>query len=191
MSSSRSRNGTMAAKSFAGRARVQASYEAAPSAFARATYSAGTLIALAKSRCTTRTRHASSSENLSARSASASTSRPSAGSTNFSWASRRRVAPWRPRAAAPSLGIDVDWSQESTEAAELRLLISLRRRLSSTSLSSAVGRLLPAGGRRLPTRAVMVLRVLVLPVFVLWDFGLRDLGLRVFAMDHLGINVCL
>src|SRR5262245_3086599 len=174
----------MAAKSLAGRARVQASYDAVPSAAARATYSAGTLIAFVKLRCTTRTRAASSSDRLAALDASASMRRPSAGSTNFSCASRCKVAPWRPRAVAPSFGMYVAWSQYKTELAALRSLISSNRRLSSASVSSADKRLAPAAGRVLPARAVMGLRGLVLSAVLLWDFALRVL-LEVLAMNYL------
>src|SRR5262245_49407564 len=156
---------------------------------ARATYSAGTLIAFVKLRCTTRRRAESSSDRLAALGASASIRRPSAGSTNFSCASRCKVAPWRPRATAPSFGMYVAWSQDKTELAAPRSLISSSRRLSSASVSSADKRPAPAAerdlpARVLPARAVMDLRGVVLAALLLWDFALRAL-LRVFAMDYL------
>ena len=97
----------MVAKSFAGLARVQASYEVEPNALARATYSAGTLIAFSKSRLATRIRLASS-ESWGRRPAwgsSASSSFPSCGSTDFSCTSLLRVALWRARAPAPHCGM--------------------------------------------------------------------------------------
>src|SRR5215470_7897679 len=151
---------------------------------ARATYSAGTLIAFVKLRCTTRRRAESSSDRLAALGASASIRRPSAGSTNFSCASRCKVAPWRPRATAPSFGMYVAWSQDKTELAAPRSLISSSRRLSSASVSSVDKRLADAGDWLLPTRAFMDPWTLVLAPLLLWDFALRGL-LRVLAMDYL------
>src|SRR4051794_11078834 len=138
----------MVAKSFAGLARVQASYEVEPNALARATYSAGTLIAFSKSRLATRIRLASSEScgRPPAWGSSASSSFPSCGSTDFSCASLLRVALWRARAPAPlrhvGCMIPAEQRARGVEVADLAQAMLELRELGLCRLSMAQA---PAG----------------------------------------------